>query len=828
MDQWIKIRAIIEDTLELEPSRRSRFISEKCAGDEELQHEVEEYLNYQDTAEHDLCIEKWLLDEPLPLDEECSIPERIGAYRIWRRLGEGGMGIVYLAEHDDAEYKQQVALKVLKPGSQSARALQLFRRERQVLASLQHPNIACLMDGGTVNGRIFYVMEYVEGAPVTAYCDDHQLSVPQRLRLFCRICDAVSYAHRKLIVHRDLKPSNILVTSEGIPKLLDFGLAKFFNDGLGDSGAVTLSIGPMMTPAYASPEQVRGEHLSTAADVYSLGVLLYELLTGKNPQAEEEKSPLEVCRTILDDDPEPPSHVAKSKLPGHLKKDLDNIVLKALRKEPEHRYASVDDFREDIERCLGGFAVLASHGSVYYRIRKYLGRHRSGLAISVLSALLAVGAAVSVWWQDRQAEMRFNDVRGLAHSVIFELSDAVKDLRGATAARRLIVERALEYLGKLEATGSKKRELQMDMASAYRKIGEVQGGWVRDGGNAGDTAGAVESYEKARHLLTELLRSDANDSQALIAMAEVDEGLGRIEQKRGNRDRYRGLWSEATTIRKRLAEANQHTPDAPAAALWDIAEGYYFEDDWNAALPAFGNALSAYQKLAAQQPGNLSYAQQLVNCRRHLSYCERQHKNWKAAFEQIREVLRLDIAQAKATPYDRNAQLSVSWDFDDIASNLEHLNDWQAAVPALEQAAAIAAELAHADPTDSDAAFHEASWLGDLAEADDHLGHVGKSLTAYRKAIDILDTQFRQDPGNAYIRGMYAYYLTQFADLQARRKTRVGWLAAAEMYQKAEELFAPIGSGLALDEDDMVTKADLPRRLALCRSHLAEIPPPRH
>jgi serine/threonine protein kinase/Tfp pilus assembly protein PilF len=400
VDEWIRVRQILEEALEQDPVRRPQFIAEACGGDAALQRDVEEYLRYQDAAEHNPLFQRWTSEEPEPAAEERD-PERIGIYRILQRLGEGGMGVVYLAERDDGEYRQRVALKAMKPGPPSAQLLRLFRRERQILAQLQHPNIACLMDGGTVNGQVFYVMEYVEGTPVTAYCEERQLTLQQRLELFCRICEAVGYAHRNQIVHRDLKPGNILVNNDGIPKLLDFGLAKMFEQ----SPAIqrtTVSIGPMLTPAYASPEQVRGVPLSIATDVYSLGVLLYELLTGQNPQARPEQSPLEVCRTILEEDPRPPSHAMepeRQRAPaGPWGSDLDNIVLMALRKEPERRYGSAEELRADLGRYLGGFPVHASRGTSYYRLRKYVGRQRWRLAASSLGvvAVLATIASLSL------------------------------------------------------------------------------------------------------------------------------------------------------------------------------------------------------------------------------------------------------------------------------------------------------------------------------------------------------------------------------------------------------------------------------------------------
>jgi serine/threonine protein kinase len=418
--RWEQVRTILEDALEQAPAGRPGFVARACAGDAELQQEVERYLACEDLAVRSLPVSQWAEQQPGELDEVPD-PERIGVYRIVRRLGEGGMGVVYLAERDDGEYRQQVALKVLKPGLPRTRLLQLFRQERQILAELQHPSIAHLMDGGTAGGLVYYVMEYVDGVPVTTYCRERGLAVRQILALFGSICGAVSHAHRKLIIHRDLKPGNILVTADGVPKLLDFGLARVF-DSAAPGGAASISGGPMLTPAYASPEQVRGEHLGVATDVYSLGVMLYELLSGHHPHLRGERSPIDVCRAICDDDPDPPSHVAEPARRRQLAGDLDNIVQRALRKEPERRYGSVEELRDDIERYGDGFPVHASRGTAYYRCRKWVLRHRWGLAAASLAVAAGLAAASTIWWQGRLARIRFNEVRSLAHSLIFELS----------------------------------------------------------------------------------------------------------------------------------------------------------------------------------------------------------------------------------------------------------------------------------------------------------------------------------------------------------------------------------------------------------------------
>ena len=349
-------------------------------------------------------------------------PERrIGPYKLLRELGRGGMGTVWLAARADEQFDKRVALKVVR-ASDSEEVLRFFRRERQILAGLEHPNIARLLDGGTTEeGLPYFVMEHVEGVPIDRYCDEHALSVPERLRLFEGVCSAVQHAHRSLVVHRDLKPGNILVTDEGIPKLLDFGIAKLLNPGVAGGGTHETMVA--MTPDYASPEQVRGRAITTATDVYSLGVILYELLTGQRPYRVKSGEQVEVLKAVCESEPERPStavgrtgerrqpdgttvtttpeetgrlrHETPDRLRKRLKGDLDAIVLAALQKDPIHRYASVEALARDIHRYLDGQPITARKTSTVYRLRKLVGRHKLGVAAAGAILALLVTLAVT-------------------------------------------------------------------------------------------------------------------------------------------------------------------------------------------------------------------------------------------------------------------------------------------------------------------------------------------------------------------------------------------------------------------------------------------------
>jgi serine/threonine-protein kinase len=433
VDRMRRIEAVLDAALTREPEQWPGLLDETCSGDPELRREVEGLLARLDTARRFLesppaAAAAALIAESRDLSEtQARQPregQRIGAYRIVRELGRGGMSRVFLAERADGQFEQQVALKLLRPGLDSDLDQERFRRERQILASLNHPNIARLLDGGVLqDGAPFLVMEYVEGEPLDRYCASHNLSLADRLALFLAVTEATQYAHRNLVVHRDLKPSNILVTSNGTVKLLDFGLAKLLEPNAALDVPTTRTGSRWMTPEYAAPEQVRGDAVTTLTDVYQLGIVLYELLSGQLPFANRRRGFHELERAILDDDPEPPSAAvlrgagaagdarAQSKA---LRGDLDAIVMKALHKEPERRYASAAALHEDIERFRAGRAVLARPDGAADRLRKFVRRNRASVtAATIAVATLLVATAFSVR-QAREARRQRDVARAQA------------------------------------------------------------------------------------------------------------------------------------------------------------------------------------------------------------------------------------------------------------------------------------------------------------------------------------------------------------------------------------------------------------------------------
>jgi tetratricopeptide (TPR) repeat protein len=460
--------------------------------------------------------------------------QRIGVYQLVGEIGRGGMGEVYRARRADAHYEMEVAIKLVRGGYDSDFVLQRFKAERQILASLDHPNIARLLDGGaTEDGLPYLVMELVDGEPIDKYCDARELPIPARLRLFRDVCAAVSYAHQHLVVHRDLKPSNILVTTSGSVKLLDFGIAKLLQaPGAESTADLTVTAVAALTLAFSSPEQVLGLPITTSSDVYSLGVVLFHLLTGRSPYRRTLTSTRDAIQEICDIDPARPSVVAAELAPRHFPRaipdrELDDITLRAIRKEPDKRYRSVEQLSEDLQRYLTGLPVIAHGDQFGYRAGKFVRRHRIELGAAAAVGLTLLGSTIVSTHEAHVAqqalslaERDFARVRKLANSLMFELHDAIAPLPGATAARKLLVSNALQYLEELSTERSDNDALDIELAVAYRKVGDIQGG--ANSQNAGQVGAAVDSYRKSVALLE---RVTSKDKENLTARSELLQSL---------------------------------------------------------------------------------------------------------------------------------------------------------------------------------------------------------------------------------------------------------------------------------------------------------------
>jgi eukaryotic-like serine/threonine-protein kinase len=553
-ERWNEIDALFDEALNLSPEKRAAFLDHACGSDRELRDAVERLIAADESA-------NTFLDRPplivLEGGEEAGEGSRFGPYRIERLLSRGGMGTVYLATRDDGQFDRRVALKLLHPGTNDPEHLQRFRAERQILARLEHPSIGRLYDGGeTEQGIPFLVMEYVEGLPLDAYCDHNRLEIDDRLRLFRRLLDAVSYAHQHLLVHRDLKPANILVTAEGEPKLLDFGIAKqLARERDGEAGITRFR---MMTPGYASPEQVRGQAITTASDVYALGVVLYELLCGRSPYRLEQGLPHELEMAILDQEPERPSQAldrgegssaeeigtARRLRPRELRRklrgDLDTIVLTALRKEPQRRYRSVVELAADIDRYLQEMPVSARPDTPLYRTDKFVRRHRLGVSLAGLALVLIAGLFLSLIQQRRRAERERDKSReALTFLVdVFEHADPYQKGAENVSARELL------------QTGARRarRELAGDpevQAGLLDAIGQASVGL----GRLDDAAPLLERSLAVRRGLPPSLE-----------LAESLEHSGWLYFQRSDYDKAEPMLREAIALRRQISGSGEPTP----------------------------------------------------------------------------------------------------------------------------------------------------------------------------------------------------------------------------------------------------------------------------
>lgn len=546
---WAQIRSALETALALPPGDRPAFLESLKDHDPTLRREVEELLAADQDATQLFSIDTWQASaDELAVSAEPGM--LVGRYRLLRELGRGGMGEVYLAERADGEFQHRVAVKLLHAGVLTRGLAERFRQERQILARLAHPGIARLLDGGlTESGFLYAVMEYVDGEPIDTYCEQSGLSIADRLKLFVKAAEAVQYAHQQLILHLDIKPANLLVTAAGEPRLLDFGISRIIAEN--ESGAAHNEMTMrLLTPRYASPEQAAGEPLGVASDVFSLGTLLYRVLTGRLPYPIEDAAPLEAARMIRERSPEPPSRVAPPERRSELRGDLDLILLQALRKEPERRYATVAAFLDDIKCYLASKPVGAHKDSFRYRAAKFLRRNRGlvGAAAAVAlviaaSIALVVHSAVVARRQEALAQRRLRDVRELAHSYIFDLDPRLQGIPGTVAVRSFILKTGMTYLDSMAKEAGSDDALDDELALGYLKLSELENSLLYQSlGNKADSRAALDkavaletaAYQRNPHDLARIEQYIMVSVKAAMATAELQgdiAGYDAILQK---------------------------------------------------------------------------------------------------------------------------------------------------------------------------------------------------------------------------------------------------------------------------------------------------------
>ncbi|HYP08861.1 MAG TPA: protein kinase [Bryobacteraceae bacterium] len=749
-ERWRQIEAVFAEAVELPDAESRAFLERVCAGDPELRREVELLLESDRRAREPegspvgQAIGHAAAAFAVQMQRDFSasqIGRRIGPYEIVREIGRGGMGSVYQAVRIDDQYIRSVAIKFIAHGMDTEDALARFRTERQILATLQHPNIAGLLDGGTTtDGRPYIVMEYIEGEPLLEFCQKRNLNIERRIELFCDLCSAVHHAHQMLVIHRDIKPANVLVTDQGVPKLLDFGIAKLMAPELVHGGSqTTMTVMRRMTPQYASPEQIRGEALTTATDIYSLGVLLYELLTQSSPYRITGHTSQEVERIVCDSEPMRLSTAAHSdsRLRRQLSGDLENIVAMALRKEPHRRYASVQQFAVDLERYIAGMPVSAREDTMFYLATKLVRRNLLASAAFGLLALSIGAGWYATYREAKRTEARFEELRKLANAVLFDFHKSIEHLPGSTPARELLVRTGMEYLNRLSVDASTDLSLQWELSQAYEQVGDVQGD--PSGPNLGKFREALASYNKALQL-AEPLSNKNRDYGTLSCIAWLHYKCGDIELRTASVDTAVESYMRGLRVSERIG-AELH--DARADGL--LLNGYM-------------RVATAKTRMSAAKEA-LPYAQMAVEAADRAAEAAGQRGTADMARTRLLVGSLLWIRGDLHGAWDRY-QEAVAW----LEQLVEKEPDARAPAELLEEAYRRSGDL-QGNP----------SYF--------HFGDMEKAKFYHRKALRIAEHLATRDPKDATARAQLSIALRRMGAVQRAAEP----LQAVELYREALE-----------------------------------------
>ena len=789
-ERWSEVKERLAAALELESDRRAAYLAEIGSRDPDLRAELESLLaSHEEAGGHFLsrpAAPEGMLESP-------SVPNRLlgrrlGPYQILEQIGAGGMGEVYRAFRADEEYRKDVAIKLIRAGQDSTLVISRFKNERQILANLDHPNIARLLDGGTTEeGTPYLVMELIEGMPIDEYCDAHKLPTAERLKLFLKVCSAVQYAHQRLIIHRDIKPGNTLVKADGVPKLLDFGIAKILTTD--DAGAIqaTATGVRQLTPEYASPEQLRGQTITTASDVYSLGLVLYRVLTGHSPYRLGTHSLREIVQAACEIEPERPSSVigrvedvqdheeglttvtpesvgrvrdgSPEKLRRRLAGDLDTLVMKALAKDPGQRYTSAEQLGEDIRRHLTGLPIAARKQTVAYRLRKFGLRHRSTVAAAllvfltlILGIVLTTRAARIARAQQARAERNFNNVRKLANALLFEVHDSIKDLPGATVARGLILERAQEYLDDLARESRTDSALLRELATAYERLAHLQGD-PREA-NLGNTTKALQNYRQAIELRQAVLALGPQNVDCRRELADGYMGLAKLLGLTGDKKGQGEYLRQALLILDPLSvssPSDQRVQSALATAYVGNADILTGADN-ERARELYEKGLLIYTRVVKADPTNDEYQRLGSSAHKHFGALLAVLKQFDEALEHYRQALTIDEAQLAAHPDNLQARYSITYTYSDTGFILGKRGDIEAALSYYHKALDVRSAIVAADPRDTRASAGLAnsySYIGSLLqEKREYAG----ALESFKKGLSIRQALALGDPANEQIR----------------------------------------------------------------------------
>jgi serine/threonine-protein kinase len=798
-ERWRRTKELFSEAIALPEAERRARLGESCAGDDELFAEVESLL-----AAH--AAEDAVVDRPaaahLDSDEALAAADpwlgrRIGPYEIVSLIGRGGMGEVYRARRVDAEFEKEVAIKLMPGGFHASFMLQRFRAERQILASLEHPHIARLIDGGATDGSPYLVMELVEGEPIDRYCTERQLPQRDRLRLFIDVCAAVGYAHQRLVVHRDLKPGNILVTADGAVKLLDFGVAKLIQPATQTATAEhTVTVMHALTPAYSSPEQILGKPITTASDVYSLGVVLYVILTGRSPYRRSLDTAEDAIREVCDTEPVRPSEALRANETAareSIGRDLDAIILRALRKEPERRYATVEQLCEDVRRHLDGRPVIARGDQFGYRAAKFMRRHRFEMGAALLLVVTLVAATLYSLREARiadeqraRAERHFASVRGLANAFMFDVNDEIEKLPGATRAREVLVGTALKYLDALAQESGTDTGLKLELAAAFEKVANIQGqAYAASKGNA---PAAIASYTKALELLEPIVSTEPDNVSAARALARVSLKRSQLLLLRGSFQEAVAESGRAVELLEKLLKTQPETEiqHQLARALTVHSDNeFYASTPRDERLEHSRQAVAILEELDRRHPENAQVAKDLSSAYSTQALTLLGDAPDPAVTEEALMLYRKALAiderlAAESGGHNVEYLRRVAVDRSNMAIQLHQTGDVRGALESLRVGKAVLTELA-ADTGDLQVLFdaaisgsHEGRYLSELGEAQE-------AETVLRNTIEAIEKLGVEDDNLqiAWVRGTSE---TVLGLIEVERATSAGIGRAARLH----------------------------------------------
>jgi tetratricopeptide (TPR) repeat protein/tRNA A-37 threonylcarbamoyl transferase component Bud32 len=745
---WQRIKTLVADALERPAEEREAFVTAACGPDEALAREVLSIVRAAALADA-------YLEGPIGLSTASTASgARIGPWRVVRPLGHGGMASVYLAERADAEFTQRAALKLVRGGFVDDVLRRRFDDERRILASLEHPHIARFIDGGaTADGVPYVTLEYVEGVRIDEFCESSQLVLRETLALFRQVCSAVEYAHQRLIVHRDIKASNILISADGTPKLLDFGIAKLIDPAAMQQQTRTLL--RVATPASASPEQLRGEPVTTATDIYSLGVLLYRLVTGVSPYRGPLTSDVDLLRAVCEETPIAPSRLiagptsaapAARWLRWGRSDDLDHILLKALRKEPERRYLSVEQFSSDLQRYLEARPVAAAPDSRAYRTRKFLARHRAG-AVAAAVLVFAVAAGVSATaWQARiasreraRAQAQFDAVRSLANAVLGDVFDAITPLPGSVPAQRLVLAKATAYLDSLVPQAADDVALRVELATGYMRLAQVLG--LPGMPNLGDKAGAQQSYEKAVALLEPLV---ARSSEPSVRFRLAD-AYARLASLSSDREaKVARLRAGLALVENQPADARQN---GVVQDLWALlSETHIFANRLEEATRASHEAVTAAERAYALAPEDLHISRNLSLALKSNGALLEYRGVPDAALVEYGKARELDLARVRRDPGRSLWKLDLSFAYGSIGTARAKKGELQEAIATYREAVALREQAAKAEPDDDFIALSLARGHRRMAEFQSRVPDIEGVFTSLESQLAVLRRRLDAHP----------------------------------------------------------------------------------